>query len=39
MNTLTETICIKRWQAFVLLGAAGYAVGAIVAKLTTALGF
>jgi hypothetical protein len=39
MKSLTETIGIKRWQVFVLLGASGYAVGAILAKVTTALGF
>jgi hypothetical protein len=39
MKSLTETICIKRWQAFVLLGASGYALGSILAKVTTALGF
>ena len=39
MNAITETICIKRWQAFVLLGASGYAVGSILAKITTLLGF
>jgi hypothetical protein len=39
MNTLTETICVKRWHAFVLLGLSGYAVGSMAAKLTTALGF
>jgi len=39
MNPLTETICIKRWQAFVLLCATAYAVGAIAAKVTNVLGF
>jgi hypothetical protein len=39
MNSLTETICIKRWQVFVLIGASGYAVGSILAKVTNALGF
>ncbi len=39
MNSLTETIWIKRRQAFVLLGASGFAVGSILAKITTALGF
>lgn len=39
MTSLMETVCIKRWQAFVLLGASGFAVGNILAKVTTALGF
>jgi hypothetical protein len=39
MNMLMETVCIKRWQVFILLGATGFAIGNILAKATTALGF
>ncbi len=39
MTSLTETICLKRWQAYVLLGLSGFAVGNILAKTTAALGF
>lgn len=39
MSSLTETICIKRWQAFVLLGMSGFAAGNILSKTTSALGF
>lgn len=39
MNSLTETISIRRWQAFVLVGMSGFAVGNIIAKVTTALGW
>ncbi len=38
MNTLTETICVKRWHAFVLLGLSGYAVGSVIANLVNAFG-
>ena len=38
MNSLTETVCVKRWHAFVLLAMSGYAVGSIIAKVTSALG-
>lgn len=38
MKSLTETITLKRWHAFVLLAMSGYAVGGILAKLATALG-
>jgi hypothetical protein len=38
MNSLTETISVKRWHAFVLLAMSGYAVGSIIAKAATALG-
>jgi hypothetical protein len=39
MNTLNQTLAIKRWQVFVLLGTCGYALGSVLAKITTALGF
>jgi hypothetical protein len=38
MNSLTETISLERWHVFVLLAMSGYAVGSIIAKVTTALG-
>jgi hypothetical protein len=38
MNSLTETINLKRWHAFALLAMSGYAIGSILAKVTTALG-
>jgi hypothetical protein len=38
MNSLTETISLKRWHAFILLAMSGYAVGSIIAKVTNALG-
>ena len=39
MKSLTETVCLKRWQAFVLLGLSGFAIGNVLAKTVTALGF
>lgn len=36
---MNETIIMKRWQALVLLGLSGFAIGNVLAKLTTALGF
>jgi hypothetical protein len=38
MTTLTDTICMKRWQAYVLLGMTGFAVGNILSKTASALG-
>lgn len=38
MNKLSSAICIRYWQACVLLGLTGYAVGNIAAKITGALG-
>ena len=38
MNSVTETISLKRWHALVLLALSGYSVGSIVAKVSTALG-
>jgi hypothetical protein len=38
MNSLTETVCLKRWHAFVLLAMSGYAVGSIIAKTMNAVG-
>jgi hypothetical protein len=36
---LTDRICMKAWQAYVLMGLTGFAVGNIIAKTQTALGF
>lgn len=38
MNSLSETICLKRWQAILLLALSGFAVGNILAKSTAAIG-
>ncbi len=39
MHLLNETITIKRWQAFALLALSGFAIGTVLAKTVTALGF
>lgn len=39
MISLNKPICIKQWQAIVLLAMSGFAVGNVLAKVTTALGF
>lgn len=39
MNMLTETICIKRWQAIALLASSGFALGTILAMISAAFGF
>jgi len=38
MKSLTETVCVTRWQVFVMLAMSSYAVGAIAAKVTTTQG-
>lgn len=38
MKVLTETISLKIWQVFVIIAMTGFAVGNILAKMTTALG-
>lgn len=38
MNSVTETISLKRWHALALLAMSGYAVGSIICKVTFALG-
>ena len=38
MSSLSETICLKRWQAILLLALSGFAVGNILAKSTAAIG-
>lgn len=37
--SMNRTITMKSWHAFILLGLSGFAVGNMLAKLTTALGF
>lgn len=39
MEFLNKSVCVKQWLLFVMLMMSGYATGAIIAKLTTALGF
>lgn len=39
MTALLETISVRRWQVFAMLGLSGYAVGNLVAKAAGALGF
>lgn len=38
MNSLAETVCLKRWQLFVLIAMTGFAVGSLLAKASTAMG-
>ena len=38
MKSLTESVCVKRWQLFGLIALAGFATGNILAKITGALG-
>lgn len=38
MESLSETVRMKRWQAILLLGFSGFAVGNILAKSTAAMG-
>lgn len=39
MSTLNTTVCVKQWQILVMLAMTGFATGAMLVKLTTALGF
>ena len=39
MQKLSRTICVKQWQLFLMLGLSGFAIGNVLAKITTALGF
>lgn len=39
MKSLNDTICLKRWQAYGLLGMSGFACGMILARTVSALGF
>lgn len=36
---MNKTVCLKQWQVFVMLGASGFALGNILAQLTSVLGF
>jgi hypothetical protein len=36
---MTRTMILKRWQALVLFGLSGFAIGNMLAKLTIAIGF
>lgn len=38
MRSLTDTICMKRWQAYALLALSGFAIGNLLAKTAQALG-
>ena len=38
MKSLSDTICIKRWQAILLLALSGFALGNILAKSAAAIG-
>jgi hypothetical protein len=39
MSILAKSICVKQWQLLVTTLLSGYAIGAIVAKLSNVLGF
>lgn len=39
MSSLTDTICMKRWQAYVLLAMTGLAMGFAVGQTASAIGF
>lgn len=39
MSIFNKTVCVKQWQVFVMLAMTGFAIGGILAKITTALGF
>lgn len=38
MDFFSKTVCVKQWLVFVMLGASGFAVGNVLAKITTAIG-
>jgi hypothetical protein len=38
MSILTKSVCVKQWHLFAMLLLSGYAAGAMLAKLTNALG-
>jgi hypothetical protein len=38
MEFLSRTINVKQWQVCVMLGASGFAVGTVLAKVANALG-
>jgi uncharacterized membrane-anchored protein YhcB (DUF1043 family) len=39
MSILAKSICVKQWHLLVMTLLSGYAVGAIIAKLSNVLGF
>jgi hypothetical protein len=39
MYKLNQAVCVKQWQVFLMLGLSGFAIGNVLAKITTALGF
>jgi hypothetical protein len=39
MQKLSRTIPVKQWQLCLMLGLSGFAIGNVLAKITTALGF
>jgi hypothetical protein len=39
MEFFTKSVCVKQWLVFMMLGASGFAVGTVLAKITNALGF
>lgn len=38
MEFFSKTVCIKQWLVLVMLGASGFAVGTVLAKIANALG-
>lgn len=38
MTLLQDTICMKRWQAYLMLVMSGFAVGSTLARVVAALG-
>jgi hypothetical protein len=38
MRTLNKSVCVKQWQVLGMLALSGFAIGNILARLTTALG-
>lgn len=39
ITSLSEKVCVKRWQVFTMRGLSGFAVSNMLAKITSALGF
>ena len=39
MEFFSRTVCVKQWLVFAMLGASGFAVGTMLAKVANALGF
>lgn len=38
MDKLNQTVCVRQWQLFAMLLLSGYAAGAMLARLATAVG-